>query len=56
MPVDWNKIQACPQKSEETVRKYYNQLHIVFKENSGLPSDVDSSQVVFIWQTSSLVL
>ena len=56
MPVYLNKIQAYEQKSEETVYKYYNQLHIIFKVNSGLSSDVNILQLLFIWQTSSLVL
>ena len=56
MPVYFNKIQAYAQKSEETVYKYYNQLHIIFKENSGLSSDVNISQLLFIWQTNTLVL
>ena len=56
MPVYLNKIEAYPQKSEETVCQYYNQLHIIFKENSNLSSDVNASQLPFIWQTTSLVL
>ena len=46
-PVDWNKTQVYTQKSDETVHDYYNQLQVIFKENSGLPLDVDSTQVVF---------
>ena len=46
-PVDWNKIQACTWKSDEYVYDYYNQLQIVSKKNSGLPSDVDNTAVVF---------
>lgn len=45
--VDWNKIQACSQKSDEPVNDYYNQRQIVFKESSCLSSDVDSTQVAF---------
>lgn len=44
--VDQNKIQACIQKSDEPVHNYYNQLQIL-KENSGLPSNVDSTWGVF---------
>ena len=42
----WNKIQSCTQP-EKAVHDYYNMLQIVFKENSVLPSDVGSTQVVF---------
>lgn len=35
-PVNWNKIQACTQKSDEPVGENYNQFQIVFKENAGL--------------------
>ena len=38
-PIDWNKIRACAQKLEP-VHDCYNQFHIVFRENSGLSSDV----------------
>ena len=31
-PVDWNKLQACIQKSEETVHNYYNRLQIKKKK------------------------
>lgn len=44
---DWNKIQACTQKSDESVHEYYNWFQIIFKEKSDLPSDVDSTQVAF---------
>ena len=44
-PVDWNKIQACTQKSDEPVYDSYNRFHIIFKANSGLSSDVDSTHV-----------
>ena len=46
-PVDWNRIQACTQKSDETVHDCYSWLQIIFKENSDFPSDVDSTQVGF---------
>lgn len=46
-PADWNKIQAHTQKSDETVHDYYNQLHIIFKENSDILLDVDFTQVAF---------
>ena len=46
-PIGGNKIQACTQKSDEPVHDYYNWLQIVPKENSALPSDVESTQVVF---------
>lgn len=46
-PADWNKIQAHTQKSDETVHDYYNQLHIIFKENSDIPLDIDFTQVDF---------
>ena len=46
-PVDWNKIQACTQKSGESAHGYYNQLQIVFKGNSGFPSHVDSTWGAF---------
>lgn len=39
-------MQACTQ-SEEPVRDCCNRLQIIFKENSGLPLDVDPTQVVF---------
>lgn len=44
-PVDWNRIQACTQKSDDPIHDYYNQLQIVLKENSTLLSDVDSTWV-----------
>ena len=44
-PVDWNRIQACTQKSDNPIHDYYNQLQIVLKENSTLLSDVDSTWV-----------
>ena len=47
-PVDWNKIHACTQKSDNPVHDYYNQLQIVLKENSNLLSDVDSIWVSVI--------
>lgn len=43
----WFKIQACTQKPREPVRDDYHQLQIIFKENSGLPMDVESIQVAF---------
>ena len=43
-PADWNRIQACTQKSDDPIHDYYNQLQIVLKENSTL-SDVDSTWV-----------
>ena len=46
-PIDWNKIQASTQKSDEPFHGYYNQLQIFFKENSHLPSDVESTWVAF---------
>lgn len=46
-PVDWNKIQACSQKPEETSQDHYNQLQIAFKENSDFPSDVEFTWVAF---------
>lgn len=45
--VDWNKIQAYTQKPVESIHDYYNRLQIVFKENSGLPLDVEFNQVAF---------
>lgn len=45
--VDWNKIQASSQKSDETIHDYYNRLQIVLKENSDPPSDVDFTQAAF---------
>ena len=42
--VDWNEIQPCTQNSNEPVHDYYNWLQIIFKENLGLPSDVDSAR------------
>lgn len=39
---DWNKIQACTQKPDLPVHDYYNQLKIVFIENSGVLLDVES--------------
>ena len=33
--------------SEEHLHDYYNLLQIIFKENSGLPLDVDSTRVAF---------
>ena len=45
--VDGNKIQTCTQKSDEPAQGYYNQLDSLFKENSGLPSEVDSVWVAF---------
>ena len=47
-PVDGNKIQVFTQKSDEPVHDYYNWLHIVFKENSGLPSDVETTEIPLI--------
>ena len=37
----WNKIQTCTQKSDKPGQEY--QPQIVFKENSGLASDVEST-------------
>lgn len=34
-PVDWNRIQTCTEKSDETVHDCCNWLQITFKENSG---------------------
>lgn len=45
--VNWNKIRACTQKPNEPVHDYYNLLLIFFKKNSGLLSDVDSTQISF---------
>lgn len=44
-PIVWNKIQACKQKSDELFHDYYNPLWNVIKGNSGLPSNIDSTQV-----------
>lgn len=35
------------QKSDEAVHNLYSRLQIVLKDNSDLPSDVDSTQVAF---------
>lgn len=45
--VDWNKIQACTQKPAKSVHDYHSRLHSVFRENSGLPINVESSMVGF---------
>lgn len=42
-----NKIQACTQKPDEPVHDYYNQLQIIFKENSYLTVHAESTQVAF---------
>ena len=48
-PVGWNKIQSCPQKSDEPVyHDYYNWLQIFLNKIwVGLPSVVDFTQVAF---------
>ena len=45
--VSWNKIQACTQKPAKYVQDYYSRLQIVFKQNSGLPIDTESTKVAF---------
>ena len=40
---DWNKIHTCTQNLGKPVYDCYNKFQIVFKENSGLPLDVDST-------------
>ena len=45
-PIDWNKIQVSSQKSNEPSYNYYNQPGF-FRENSHLPSDVESAWVAF---------
>lgn len=45
--IDWSKIHTCSQSTDESVRDYYNRFQVVFKENSGLPSDIDSTCVSF---------
>ena len=37
------KLRPCSQKSDEPVDDYYNQLQVVFKENSGFPPDDGST-------------
>ena len=46
---DWNKAQACTQKPSEPVHGYHSWLLIVFKENSGLPLNVESTWVAFMF-------
>lgn len=43
--VDYNKIQAYTQRSEDPVHEYYNQFQIVLKENSSLSSEVHATWV-----------
>lgn len=47
MSIDGRKIQTCSQKSDESAHDNYNTFQVVFKENSGFPSDVDSTWVTF---------
>lgn len=44
-PIVQNKNWAAAQKSDKTAHEYYNLLQNVFKENSCLPPDVDSTML-----------
>lgn len=42
---DWSKIHTCSQRPDESVHDYYNRFQVFLKENSGLPSDIDTTHV-----------
>lgn len=44
-PVNWRNTQTCLQNSDESVHDDYNRLQVILKENSGLPSYVNSTPV-----------
>lgn len=46
-PTVWNKIQVCTQKLDEPVHDNYNWFQVVFKVNSDLSLDFESTQVAF---------
>lgn len=45
--IDWSKIHTCSQRSDKSIHGYYNRFQVVFKENSGLPSGINSTSVPF---------
>lgn len=62
-PVDWNKIQGCIQRPDESVHNNCSQLKNVFKENFWSSFRCESTWVAFqsvfltglIWDLSLLV-
>lgn len=41
------KLTLCSHWPDESVHDYYNRFQVVFKENSGLPSDINTTRVIF---------